>query len=206
MPDKYIGLLILLLVVVMYLLRRQEQISTFVPYNVTEAPDSLQLGQGKSVHQRFGELIQLVNTSSFALSYRLNDMIAALRLILESVAPGKYTILSVGEHQHFALKNVVLQENATLATVKLASVDFALESMNPFRIQKVILMLDSSYNDSRDVKPNEGDRPGYFQISNPLHLFYPYHTSDNAMAITTTDAALATDNIAYLAAPLRGSP
>ncbi len=176
-------------------------ISTFVPFNATEAPDVLNPNQWKSVNDRFGTLLQSVNSSTFALSYRMHDMLSALSSVLEAVAPGKYTIISVGDQQYFALRDVLIQEVETLAMVKFASVDFVLQSMNPFLIQKVVLTLDKRYSNSQDVKPM-GESIGHepFRLRNPLHLFYPYNTSDNTMVITTTDVDAANDKIAYLAA------
>ena len=202
-----IVLLLLLSWMCFHLIRRESSnIATFVPFNVTEASDALQPDQWRSVHDRFGSLVQTVNQTTFALSYRMDDMLTALKTVLETVAKGKYAILSIGEQQHFALQDVIIQEVDTLAMVKFASVDFVLESMNPFRIQKVVLTMDPLYNNSQDVKPsNTLGGPGLFQLSNPLHLFYPYNTSDNRMAITTTDVDVATDKIAYVAAPLISS-
>ncbi len=180
-------------------------IANFVPFNATEAPDPLLPNQWKSVNDRFGTLLQSVNTTSFALSYRMHDMLSALASVLESVAPAKYTVLSVGQQDYFALHDVLIQEVDTLAMAKLARVDFVLQSMNPFLIQKVVFTLDPTYSNSQDIKPvDEMSQHQPFQIRNPLHLFYPYNTSDNSMAISTTDVDIANEKIAYLAAETSG--
>ena len=197
-------LLVSLLYFMWVLIRRESDggtISKFVPFNATQAPDTLRPNQWKSIRERFGSLIQTVNGRTFAISYQIEDMLSALRAVLNAVAPGKYAILSVGEHQHFALRDVLIQEVETLAMIRFSSIDFVLESMNPFIIQKVVLTLDSSFDNTQDVQPVQSGRDQeFFTLRNPLHLFYPYNTSDNTMVITPTDVQLATDKIAYIAA------
>ena len=178
----------------------------FVPFNATEAVDELKPDQWRGVKAKFGTLIQTVNTTTFAVGYRMGDMVRALETVLNAVAKDQYSIVSVGSQEHFTLRDVILQENATLATVKLARVDFVLESMNPFQIQKVILSKDETYDNSQNIAPVDalnGDTL-LFEIQNPLHLFYPYQTSDNQMVITDTDVALARDKIADLSGAIVG--
>ena len=165
-----------------------DSLSTFVPSNAFEVPTNLKQKDWQVLNEKFGQLMQAVNTTTFNVSYQLDSIIDAFLTIINSVGAGKFTILSVGESQQFTLKNVLIQDIESLAVVRFKRVDFIVESMNPFKIQKVIITPDQQYTSSQNVVPTDPQKPNFFRIQNPLHLFSPYRTSDNEMLITKDDA------------------
>jgi hypothetical protein len=107
--------------------------------------------------------------------------------MLNSSNVGKFVILSVGENTQFTFKDVLVQDVETLAVVKFSRVDLVVDPMNPFEFKKVIITPDKQFVSSQNVQGSEEKNNAFFEIKNPLHLFYPYETTDNDMYISKYD-------------------
>jgi len=159
----------------------------FVAYNAFEPvnPEMIPPQGFDSFYEKFGTLLQTVNGTSYAVAYHQEDLINTLKDIINSVGIGKFRILSVGDMMPFTLTNVLIQDEKNLAYVKFSRVDFIVSSVKPFVIQKVILLPDETFNASQESFPAAlMDKKNLFALDNPLHLFYPYKTSDNDMVLT----------------------
>lgn len=167
----------------------------FVPSNVFETPKNLNDKDFKQVADKFGTLIQIVNGTAFNVSYQLDNILNAFITILNNAGVGKFIVVSVGENQQFTLLNVLIQDVNTLAITRFKRVDFIVESLNPFKIHKVIITPDQQFISSQNVVPTDKLKQELFRIQNPLHLFYPYRTSDNEMIITSDDNKLFTKEL-----------
>jgi len=168
----------------------RHSISEFVPSNSFEVPTTLSPQDWQKLNDKFGTLIQIVNTTTFSVSYQLDNMLAALVTILNNVGVGKFEVLSVGFSTPLTLEDVVIQDVNTLAVTRFKRVDFIVESLNPFIIQRVVITPDKQFIASQNVIPNEPLKPEFFRINNPLHLFNPYKTSDDDMRLTSADVVL----------------
>jgi hypothetical protein len=142
------------------------------------------------LNDKFGTLVNLVNTTTFSVAYQLDNMIDALSTILNNVGVGKFDILSVGTSTPLTLSDVVIQDVNTLAVTRFKRVDFIVESLNPFIIQKLIITPDKQFIASQNVIARDPNAPAIFRIQNALHLFNPYRTSDDDMNLTKADLAL----------------
>ncbi len=165
----------------------KKHLEYFVPSNSFEPPTNLSPEKWQALNDKFGRLIQLVNTTTFDVSYQLDNIIDTFTTILNNVGVGKYVVLSVGETKQFTLMNVLVQDISTLAVTKFARVDFIVASLDPFSIHKVIITPDGEFKTSQTVLPRDPMKPEMFRIQNPLHLFHPHHTSVNEMALTKND-------------------
>lgn len=183
---------------------------SFVPSNSFEAPGNISTQQWQKLNDKFAQLIQIVNTTNYSVSYQLDNMVSVFTAILNSTGLGRFTVISVGESKPFSLFNVIIQDIETLAMVKFSRVDLIPGSMQPYIIEKIIITPDPSFLSSERVVPQDKLREQLFQIDNPLHLFYPYKTSDNEMVITASDRdvfgqTLSEKNAALLSFP-EGAP
>jgi hypothetical protein len=106
----------------------------------------------------------------------------AFTTAINSLGLGVFTVLSVGETQQFTLLDVLVQDVKTMAVMYFKRVDFILESMNPFIVHKIIISPDERFFLSH-VTPTDTLSPSLFRLQNPLHLFYPYRTSENEMLV-----------------------
>ena len=170
--------------------QEKRSISQFVPYNSFEAPTTLKPEEWQHLNDKFGTLVQLVNTTAFSVTYQLNNMTAALSTILNNMGLGRFDVLSVGDSTPLTLTNVVVQDANTLAVMRFKRVDFIVDSMNPFIIHRMVLTPDEQYISSQKVLPQDKLSPSMFRIDNQLHLFSPYKTSDDDMRLTTVDQDL----------------
>jgi len=165
-------------------------LSHFVPYNSFEVPKNMDPKDWQKLNDKFGNLIQLVNTTTFSVAYQLDNMVAAFKTVINNIGVGSFEILSVGETTPLSITNVVIQDVSTLAVTRLKRVDFVVESMNPFVISKVIITPDTQYIASQNVTPKDPLVPNLFRTKNALHLFYPYKSSDDDMMLTDVDRKL----------------
>lgn len=188
-------LLVIAFAYLIYTTFLDKSISKFVPYNSFEVPQSLSSKEWQQLNDKFGTLIQVVNTTTFSVAYQLNNMTAALLTILNNVGIGSFVILSVGTSSPLTLTDVVIQDVNSLAVTRFARVDFIVESMNPFIISRVVLTPDKQYISSQDVTPRDKLRPNFFRLENELSLFSPYKTSDNSMMLTNVDKQMFLDTI-----------
>lgn len=172
---------------------QNSRVDTFVPYNAFEAPDPDKM-KGKDwqiLNEKFGRLIQLVNASTFDVAYQLDDQANAFKDILNNMGVGTFNVISIGATEPFTLREVLVQDVNSLAVTKFSRVDFIVESMNPFKIQKMIITPDKQFVSSSNVRPTESLKPDHmFRMQNPLGLFYPYRSSDNEMIITPDDSKM----------------
>jgi hypothetical protein len=168
-------------------LEKTDDISHFVPWNSYEAPTNMKPQEWQQLNDKFSTLIQTVNSTNFAVGYQLNNMVEALKTVLNNVGVGNYIILSVGNSTPLSLTDVVVQDVSTLAVTRFSRIDFIVESMNPFIISKVIITPDKQYISSQNVLPKDPLKPNVFRIENCLHQFSPYATSDDAMTLTNVD-------------------
>lgn len=162
-------------------------LDTFVPFNAFEAPTTLTASQWQQLNDKFSRLVQAVNTTSYQVSYQLENILDALQNILNSSGQGKFYVLSVEESKQFTLINVIIQDLETMAVMKFSRIDFLVDSIDPYKIQKVILTPDKTFLSSQNVNAKDALQPQMFRIQNPLNLFYPYRTSQNEMIITNDD-------------------
>jgi hypothetical protein len=166
-------------------------INTFVPSNAYEVPKNLSDKDWQKLNDKFGTLIQVVNSTTYDVSYQLDNLLDAFLTILNSSGQGKFVILSVGTKQdQFTLYDVLVQDISTLAVTKFSRVDFIVQSLNPFRIHRVVITPETKFLSSQKVVPRDVLRPKEFRILNPLHLFNPFATSDTFSAITSDDKAM----------------
>ena len=167
------------------------RLDTFVPYNAYEAPDpTLNQTQWSKVNDKFGQLIQTVNGMTYSVAYDLENISKSFADILNNSDIGKFNILSIGDTQQFTLLDVIVQEVSTLAVMKFSRVDFIVESLNPFKIQKVNITPDKTFQQTQGITARDLLKSEEFRIINPLHLFSPYQTSDDEMKITLSDQSL----------------
>jgi hypothetical protein len=167
--------------------RKYTSISNFVPYNAFEVPKKMDQVTWQKLNDKFGQLVQLINTTPFQVAYQLDNITDALTNIINNMGIGKFTILSIGNTDQFTLFDVVIQDIETMAVTRFSRVDFLVESMNPFQIRQVLITPDKQWLSSERVIPNDLLRPDYYRIKNQLHLFSPYATSDDYMRLTTSD-------------------
>lgn len=168
----------------------RKNISDFVPYNSFEIPTSLSPKDWQKLNDKYGTLVQIVNTTTFNVAYQLDNMLATFSTVLNNVGVGRFDILSVGTSTPLSLLDVVVQDIDTLAVTRFKRVDFIVESMNPFVIQKVLITPDDQFISSQNITPLDPENPNMFRLKNNLHLFYPYRTSDDDMRLTKTDVQL----------------
>lgn len=196
MPTMFQGFFLVLIIYIIYYLffsagSNVIRIDRFVPYNTYEAvsPDNKNLSQSdwQTLNNKFGRLVQLVNSTTFDTSYQTDNLIDILTTVLNSSGAGKYVILSVGDSKQFTLLNTLIQDVSTLAIVRFKQVDFIVEGVKPLKVNKVIITPDKEFKSSQKVLPVDKLKPDFFQIQNPLHLFAPYKTSDDDMKITDSD-------------------
>lgn len=184
---KYLLLMALAFLLYHAIIEKRE---SFVPYNSFEAlPETISAPLWKDIHDKFGTLVQTLNNGTYSASYELSNLIETFLKMLNDAGYGKYIILSVGESRQFTLVDVLVQDIETLAITKFIRVDFSVDSINPFKIQKVIITPDTEFVSSQSVQPQDSNRD-FFRIKNPLHLFSPYKTTDNDMAISSDDTQL----------------
>lgn len=185
------------------MIMNEGRIDMFVPSNSFEVPQTIKAKDWQVLNDKFGTLVQLVNTTTFDVAYKLDDMVDALNIVLNNSGVGKFNILSVGESQQFTLLNVVVQDVATLAVTKFKRVDFIVESQNPYKIQKVIITPEKEFLSSQNVVPTDKMKPDMFRYMNPLHLPYPYRSSDNEMMVTEDDKVMFEKNMTDKAVMLK---
>ena len=174
-------------------------VDSFVAFNEFESilPNQ-KVTDWNTIYSKFGTLVSKINNTEYSMSYQLDDILDTLTKILNSTGLGNFVIVSVGETKPFTLYNVTIQDTATLDITTFSRIDFITDSINPFKIQKIIVSPKSL--DTSTLQSQDSLQPGFFQIQNPLHLFYPYKTSDDNMMITpaptTTTTTTATTSIA----------
>ena len=173
-----------------YVMMERKQLAHFVPSNAFEVPRKMDEETWQKLNDKFGQLVQLINTTPFEMAYNLEDMIGAFVLILNNMGVGKFNVLSVGKSDQFTLLDVVVQDVDTMAVTRFSRVDFVVESMNPFKLRQVLITPDKQWVSSQNVTPTDFLRPDHFRIKNPLHLFNPYETSDDDMRLTPSDGFL----------------
>jgi hypothetical protein len=193
---KEIGTMLLLLSIcfLLYKILLEKNIDRFVPYNSFEVPRDVSDEKWQELNDKFGRLIQVVNSTIFSVAYSLEDMGTAFMEIINHTGIGKFTMLSMGKPEVFTLHDVVIQDIGTLAVTKFTRVDFMVESLNPFKIEKVIITPEKDFVSSQHVRPTSELKPdGLFRIKNSLHLFNPYNTSHREMELTPADRGLFQD-------------
>jgi hypothetical protein len=189
--DQLKPILLLALAYLIYTtMMERKSLSQFVPYNSFEAPTEMKPKEWQQLNDKFGTLVQLVNTTTFSVAYQLDNMVAALSTVLNNMGIGKFDILSVGSSTPLSLTDVVVQDVNTLAITRFARVDFVVESLNPFVIQKVVISPDKQFTSSQNIVARDILVPNMFRIKNDMHLFSPYKTSDDDMKLTETDVKL----------------
>jgi hypothetical protein len=188
-PTKII-LLMGLVYIIYCLVAKNDRLSPFVPSNAFEVPRNVDPATWQKLNDKFGQLIQLVNTTPFQVAHRELDFVGAFGNIINNLGIGKFTVLSVGYNQQFTLRDVVVQDVDTMAVTRFSRVDFIVESTYPFVIRQVIITPDKQWINSQKVLPKDNLKPNFFRLKNPLHLFYPYATSDDDMALGTSDKIL----------------
>lgn len=172
---------------------QNEKVDNFVPFNAFEVPQYLKPQEWQMLNDKFGNLVQLTNTTNFSVATQtgsIEELIKALDRIINSIGTGRFNILSIGSSLPLTLTDVVVQDVDTLAVTKFSRVDFVVESTNPYIIHKVIVTPDPQFVSSQKVVPQDALSPKMFRIKNPLHLFYPYATSDDDMRLTAGDETL----------------
>ncbi len=163
-----------------------------VPYNAFGDPplETMKEKDVKDLGDKFTNLIASANGTQFAISYHMDSLKEALETILNSLGFGRFKVISIGDTSPFTMNNVIIQNTSNLSIAKLERVDFIVTSSVPMVINKVIISPDKAFNDFRLPKgyaKDESEMGNIFQIKNPLHLFYPYKTSHNDMAITASE-------------------
>ena len=164
-------------------------LENFVPYNSYKIPriDKTDEIMWKDVRDRLTQLVNLVNTRKWSLSYDMDKLEETLQQVLDASGLGKIQVTSVGGKSSLSLTDVTAIDKQVMMPFKLDRVDFMVDSMNPFIITQVtitpspvnvpnpdetIAVFSGAYDNSQ------------FRIKNKLGLFYPYPTSDNDMKIT----------------------
>jgi hypothetical protein len=143
----------------------------FVPYNSFEVPDTIDPKTGMDLYSKFGTIVDTVNSSTFSISYQLKNVIDSFANVLNGLGLGKFRIISVRDSKPFTLESVLIQDELTNKMHLFKRVDFIVDSLDPFKISQIIITPEP-----QGVDPLA---PDVFRINNPLHLFYPYKTSDN---------------------------
>ena len=162
------------------------------PYNVHSPPktDATDKSHVENVNDTYTKLVKLINDSTFDIPYKLDDFKTPFLDLLNTQGLGTFSILSVGQESSVSLINVLIQDNETYTVYRFPRVDFIVNSLNPFKIQRIVITPDLPDTTVRNLEPVDELRDDKtFRISNPLHLFYPYATSDNEMALTPNDLA-----------------
>lgn len=182
LPLRFVFVAALAVMLYKWSLENPERVETFVPYNSTE-PSFLSAD--------VGQLVAAVNGTDYAISYHMEDLKGALETMINTAVKGmgEFKVMTIGETQPFTLTDVLLRDSGG-SHVRLKRVDFVVSSVRPFVIQKAILVPDTAYSTEKAASEGLVGVPPHdnrFLIKNPLHLFYPYETSDNEMAISLSD-------------------
>jgi hypothetical protein len=166
-------LFVSVLVYRIYMTKKEE----FVPYNSFEAPPTRasDVQNMNLINQKFGNLLQTINGTTFALSYELDNLLDSLQKGLDVVNPGKFKIVSVGQTLPFTLLDVLILDVELNQSITVKRIDFVVSSLNPFIIENIIVTPQTE-----DVMPiDDLQEATTFRIKNNLGLFYPYRTSYN---------------------------
>ena len=176
------------------------QISNFVQYNSSSVPHGTStITDYASTAERLYTAINAVNSTNYALSSQMLDMVQTLTNALNATGAGTYAVIALGSSKQFSLFNVVLQETSTFATMTMTRVDFIIESTNPQVITKIVLTPQDTATMSKSgnsVKAQDKLGSTFFEIHNRAGLFAPYPTSDNEMTLTPDDKMLFADVLA----------
>lgn len=190
------SLLILLFAYLIYSMSlERHDIAHFVPYNSYEVPKNLSDKQWQQLNDKFGTLIQTINTTEYAVGYHLDNMMEALLTVINGTGLGTFTILSVGNSTPLSLTDVLVQDVTTLAVTRFSKVDFIVHANNPFVISKVIITPDKQYISSQNILPKDALQPSVFRIPNCMHQFHPYQTSDDDMKLSPVDVKMFSDTM-----------
>jgi hypothetical protein len=189
--------MLLLILILLYLLFScYTPIESLVPFNSYEAPNNSPTIWNQS-RDKFGTLIQTINSTNYAVSYNINNQIDALKKVLNSQNIGKFNILSIQDTKPYTLFNVIIQDVDTFAVIRFARVDYMIDSVNPFIIKNIKVTLDNTFTSNQFVQGLDSlQNDTVFRIKNPLHLFAPYDTSDNENIVSTDDIMLMQNVIA----------
>jgi hypothetical protein len=193
---KRIIMLLLILILLYLLFSCYTPIESLVPFNSYEAPNNSPTIWNQS-RDKFGTLIQTINSTNYAVSYNINNQIDALKKVLNSQNIGKFNILSIQDTKPYTLFNVIIQDVDTFAVIRFARVDYMIDSVNPFIIKNIKVTLDNTFTSNQFVQGLDSlQNDTVFRIKNPLHLFAPYDTSDNENIVSTDDIMLMQNVIA----------
>lgn len=166
----------------------QQRNEPFVPYNSFEAPPNTDSNAWNAINTRYGQIVQIVNSQKYAMTYNMEQLLNTLEDVLNSSGIGKFKVVSVGKTTPFTLVDVIVTDGLSNQPITFDRVDFMVNSMNPFIIERVLLTPSESMLQQLQVQGQDNLSPDTtFRIKNPLGLFYPYATSFNEMAIDQND-------------------
>ena len=88
-----------------HVMMEKRSLAHFVPSNAFEIPKKLDEATWQKLNDKFGQLVQLVNTTPFAVAYKLDDMMGAFSTIINNMGIGKFILfLYVHSHNKHSLK------------------------------------------------------------------------------------------------------
>lgn len=189
--DQMIMTAVVLLVgiIIAHTISAKHDMAHFVPFNSYEVPPltSEYTDKLSDIHDKFGTLVSYVNSQRFALSYHLDSLISTVENVLSSALNSTVVVSSVDKTTPFTMVGVIALDKVGKSVFKFERVDFIVNSMNPFLIEKIILTPNINVNEPI-VQPLDDINSGTdFRIKNTLGLFYPYPTSYNDMVLTEED-------------------
>ena len=168
----------------------------FIPYNAFVLPsrDPVNDGERARVYNVFETLVSTVNSTEYETPYDLGHIDKALLNVLNATGMGMFEIVRVGRTDGFSLENVTVRNVNTFETATFGTVDFTVDTLNPYVVKKVKMSVDDDGNVNPDIVPvDHAVDDSLFRIQNKYHLFSPYKTSDDEMKMTQDTLDAATD-------------
>src|SRR6476469_2709977 len=125
------------------------------PYNIYTPPktDATDKSHLENFNYTFTKLVKLINDSTFDIPYQLDDLKTPFANLLNTQGLGTYSILSVRQESSVSLIDVLIQDNDTYTVYRFPRVDFIVNSLNPFRIQRIVITPDLPDTTIRDLEP-----------------------------------------------------
>ena len=183
--------LILIIITLLYILSKPTIENLVAPYNVFTAPANQPLDEDQitSINNRFATLVALINNTSLSIVYKTvvssaQDMVDIFTIVLNTLAPSKYTIVSVDGSGQLTLTGVTIQDTISKQTLKFSNVSFIVNTSNGTIVERVVVTPSAALSEAAIVRARDQLSPDtFFRIKNPLHLFYPFATSDDEMTL-----------------------
>ena len=178
-----------IIIVILYLYSNKNSLEEFVPFNVFEAPSPDVVME----NDRIVDLIQIINGNPFAIAHDLTQQINTFENVLNNSGLGRFTIISVQTSTQFSLINIMIKDENQQTVFTIPRVDFIVSTINGDQVISKILVSDPrlEHPKARDSLSQEN----MFRIKNPLHLFYPFATSDNDMIFSEVDQRIVADTL-----------